>query len=140
MAGYLTWSNLLLRTVMVFVLVVLTYNPSGFSYVGWLADALEQHRAGAPHAFAGVVVVIGWVFLVRATLRSLGLVGLILGAAFFGTLLWLLISFHVLRLDAENKLSWAALLCLAGLLSVGLSWSHIRRHLTGQVDVDEIDR
>ena len=140
MAAYLTWSNFLLRTGLVFVLVCLTYNPSGFSYVGWLRDALQQHTAGAPHAFAGVVVIIGWVFLLRATFRSLGMVGLILGGAFFGTLIWLLISFGVLRIDAQNKLSWVALLCLAGLLSVGLSWSHIRRSQTGQIDVDETDR
>jgi hypothetical protein len=79
------------------------------------------------------------VFLLRATFRSLGLVGLVLGGAFFGTLIWLLISFNVLRLDAQTKLSWAALLCLAGLLSIGLSWSHVRRRLTGQFDVDDLD-
>jgi hypothetical protein len=140
MAAYFTWSNFLLRAVMVFALVVLTYNPSGFSYSGWLMDSLRQHTAGAPHAFSGVVVAIGWVFLLRATFRSLGMVGLILGAAFFGTLVWLLISFGILRIDAQNTLSWVALLCLAGLLSAGMSWSHIRRSLTGQIDVDEIDR
>lgn len=139
MTGYLSWSSFLLRTVMVFALVLLTYNPTPFSYVGWVMAAMNQHIVGAPHAFAGVVVIIGWVILLRATFRSLGLVGLVLGAAFFGTLIWLLISFNLLRLDAQTKLSWAALLCLAGLLSVGLSWSHVRRRLTGQVDVDEID-
>lgn len=139
MTGYLSWSSFLLRTFMVFALVLLTYNPTHFSYVGWVMTAMNQHIVGAPHAFAGVVVIIGWVFLLRATFRSLGLVGLVLGAAFFGTLIWLLISFDLLRLDAETKLSWAALLCLAGLLSIGLSWSHIRRRLTGQVDVDQID-
>jgi hypothetical protein len=139
MAGYMSWSSFFLRSLAVFALVILTYNPSGFSYVGWLMAAMRQHIVGAPHAFAGVVVVIGWVFLLRATFRSLGLVGLVLGGAFFGTLIWLLISFNVLRLDAQTKLSWAALLCLAGLLSIGLSWSHVRRRLTGQIDVDDLD-
>jgi hypothetical protein len=36
-------------------------------------------------------------------------------------------------------LTWVILLCLALLLAVGLSWSHVWRRLTGQYEVDDND-
>jgi len=137
--GYFTWSSFLVRLLMVGALVLLTYNPTEFSYLHWLTRAFENDRAGAPHAFAGVVVAIGWVILLRATFRSLGGIGLFLGAAFFGTLVWFLISLQVLSLQDPSRMTWVALVCLVGLLTAGLSWSHVRRRLTGQVDVDDVD-
>ena len=91
-----------------------------------------------PSCVAGVVVVIGWVF-VQASYRSLGAVGILLGGAFFGTFVWSLIWLGGLQLGASSAITWAAMLCLAGLLSIGISWSHVRRRITGQVDVDEVD-
>ncbi len=35
-------------------------------------------------------------------------------------------------------MAWLSLVVLAVLLGIGLSWSHVRRRLTGQVDVDEL--
>ncbi|HEX7080624.1 MAG TPA: DUF6524 family protein [Gammaproteobacteria bacterium] len=136
---YFTWSSFFVRLLMTAVLVLLTYNPTEFSYIHWLMRAFENDTLGAPHAFAGVVVAIGWVILLRATFRSLGGVGLFLGAAFFGTLVWFLISVDILNLQDPRRIAWVALACLAGLLAVGLSWSHIRRRLSGQVDVDDVD-
>src|SRR5690606_12461012 len=110
-----------------------------FSFVNWVVESVEQRRAGAAQAFAGVVVLIGWVFVLRATYRSLGKLGLFLGAAFFGTFVWFLISLGVLRIGSDMMVTWVALVCLSGLLGVGLAWSHIRRRLTGQIDVDDVD-
>jgi hypothetical protein len=28
---------------------------------------------------------------------------------------------------------------MCGILAIGISWSHIRRRMTGQVDVDEVE-
>jgi hypothetical protein len=39
-----------------------------------------------------------------------------------------------------STLTWIVLVGLSLLLAVGMSWSHIRRRLTGQVDVDEVER
>lgn len=134
-----TWEKFLTRLLMSAVLVILTYNPTGFSYLNWLGRSLRDNRAGAGHALAGVVLVAGWVILLRASYRSLGRLGLFLGAAFFGTLVWFLRSLGVLTLQSTGAITWIALLCLSGLLAIGLSWSHIRRRLTGQLDVDEVD-
>ena len=85
------------------------------------------------------MLIVGWVMLVRATLRSLGGVGILLGSAFFATLMWLLTNYEIVPVDSADAIVWIALVCLAGLLAAGMSWSHIRRRLSGQIDVDEID-
>jgi len=69
----------------------------------------------------------------------LGVIGLVLAVAFFGTLLWLVIDYGLVSAENSRALSYLVLLGLAGVLSTGLSWSHIRRRLTGQLDVDETD-
>jgi hypothetical protein len=33
--------------------------------------------------------------------------------------------------------TWIALVCLAGVLSLGVAWGHLWRRLTGRVEVDE---
>lgn len=131
--------SFLLRSLGVTVLVLLTYNPTRISYVHWLMESQERGTLGAPHALAGVVVLIGWLFVLQASYRSLGPIGILLGGAFFGTFVWFLIWLGVLQLGAPTAITWAAMICLAGLLSIGISWSHVRRRITGQVDVDEVD-
>jgi hypothetical protein len=128
-----------IRLLMSAALVILTFNPTEFSYLHWLYLSYEAERAGAAHALAGVVVVAGWLFLFRATWRSLGPLGVFLGAAFFGTLVWFLISIGVLTVNSRNIITWVALICLSGLLALGVSWSHIRRRISGQIDVDRVD-
>jgi hypothetical protein len=128
-----------IRLLMAGVLVILTFNPTEFSYLHWLYRSYEGESLGAAHALTGVIVVAGWLFLFRASYRSLGMLGLLLGAAFFGTLVWFLISIGVLTVNSRNILTWIALICLSGLLALGVSWSHIRRRISGQLDVDRID-
>lgn len=140
MAAYrFGWSSFFLRLVMSAVLVLLTFNPTRFSYIHWVQRSFEGDRLGAAHALAGVVVLAGWIILFRATQRSLGGIGMFLAAAFFGTLVWFLISVGVLTVQSPDMITWVALICLSGLLALGLSWSHVRRRLTGQIDVDEVD-
>jgi hypothetical protein len=33
---------------------------------------------------------------------------------------------------------WVGLLVLAAVLAMGMSWSHLRRQMSGQADVDEV--
>lgn len=131
--------SFLLRLLFSVVLVLLTFNPTRFSYLHWLQRSFVESRLGPAHALAGVVVLAGWVILFRAASRSLGIWGMLIGAAFFGTLIWFLISVGALTLDQRSEITWIALICLSGLLALGLSWSHVRRRLTGQVDVDDVD-
>jgi len=59
--------------------------------------------------------------------------------ALFAALVWWLIDAGVLLADSVTTITWIALVSLSLLLAVGMSWSHIRRRLTGQVDVDEVE-
>jgi hypothetical protein len=90
-------------------------------------------------ALAGVALAIGWVMFLRATHRSLGTIGLILTSLFFAALIWLLIDRGILDPDSGAAISWIVLVTIAAILAVGMSWSHIRRRLSGQVDVDDVD-
>jgi hypothetical protein len=69
------WGSLAIRLVIALTLVLLTYNPSGYSYVHWVRGALSAGSAGPEHYFVGVVLIIGWVVFLRATFLSLGGVG-----------------------------------------------------------------
>jgi hypothetical protein len=126
-----------LRLVAALVLVLATYNPSDLSYFDWVRDALATGSLGATHLFVGVLLAIGWTIYGVASFRSLGALGLTLGVAFFVTLVWLLIDFDILRLESARTLTWVVLICLAGLLAIGVTWSHLWRRLTGQYEVDE---
>ena len=72
------------------MLLFATYNPEGRSYFHWLAQG--QLGVTPLKAFVGVCLLVGWVFLLRATVQSLGALGTLLAAAFFGTLIWLIVS------------------------------------------------
>jgi hypothetical protein len=130
-------AGFVVRLVFALVLVFATYNPTEYSYYDWARVALADGSLGAIHFFAGVLLVIGWTVYGAASYRSLGMLGLALGAAFFATLVWLLIDFEILRLESATTVTWVVLVCLSGLLAIGVSWSHIWRRLTGQLEVDE---
>lgn len=118
------------------LLVLATYNPSGYSYVHWLKHAFSNDSLGPEHFVVGVVIVIGWVILLTATQRSMGTLGLVLEALLFGGLVWFLIDLGVLSVDSMTALSWVVLIILAVMLAIGLTWSHIWRRLTGQFEAD----
>jgi hypothetical protein len=114
-----------------------TYNPSGYSYMNWVLSSTSEF--GPIMALTGVALLIAWIIFLRATFLSMGILGIALGAALFGCLIWLLIDIGLLSLDATGALTWIVLLVLSLILATGMSWSHIRRRLTGQFDVDEMD-
>ena len=125
----------LLRLVAAIVLLFATYNPEGVSYFHWMA---KDGWAITPlKAFVGVCLIAGWVVLLRATIESLGALGTVLTAAFFGTLLWLIVSFAHLEPRTSKGLTYLIMIGLAAVLSTGSIWSIWKRRLTGQVDVSE---
>jgi hypothetical protein len=142
--GHLTWTGFLLRFLFAILLVFATYNPTGYSWFRWVLssgfeDAANWTTMLPVKAFATLVLVIGWIIYLRASLRSLGPIGLVIAGLFFITIVWLLVHFGLLELGSATVVSYVVLLVLSGVLTVGMSWSHIRRRLTGQMDVDEIE-
>lgn len=133
----ISWPGLLLRFALAVVLVFATYNPSGYSYYNWVAGSLPEFSVLM--IFAGVVLLIGWTILLRATVRSLGPIGLMLASAFFGVLLWLIVDVGLIPADSARAVTYLILVALSGVLATGVSWSHVRRRITGQSDVDDVD-
>ena len=137
----LSFLGFLWRLVASLFLVLVSYNPSGYSYWHWLRAAMnaEPSTLGPEHFVAGVLLLIGWVILLAATQRSLGFFGLMLGGALLGGVVWLLIDIGILSVATVSSATWVGLVCIALLLAVGLSWSHVWRRLTGQFEVDDGD-
>lgn len=131
--------SFLWRFIASLILVLVTYNPTEYSYVGWVSHAREMGNLGPEHFVVGITLLIGWVILLAATSRSLGAFGLILGGALLGGIVWLLIDIGLLSMSSFASATWVSLICVALLLAVGLSWSHVWRRLTGQFEVDDGD-
>ena len=127
----------MIRLLAALVLVLATYNPTDWSFVGWVQKSMAAGTLGPEHLLVGIVIVIGWTIYGAASFRSLGVLGMILGAAFLGALVWLLIDFGLLSAGSAESVIWITLVCLAFLLAIGVSWSHIWRRVTGQLEVDD---
>jgi len=133
----INWLGVVLRFMAALALTFATFNPHGWSYFHWLRQSLPDFTPVM--IFAGVVLLIGWTIFLRATLRSLGPIGLLLTFAFFGSLLWMVIDWGWIAPENRQVISYVVMTLLSAVLAVGMSWSHIRRRLTGQTDVDDLE-
>ena len=127
----------LLRWLFAFGLLAATYNPTPYNYVAWTRDNGAQTLSVA--VLAGLVLLVGYIIYLRATLRSIGGIGMGLVLALVAAMLWVLYDFGLLTLDNRNMNTWLGLVALSLVLGVGLSWSHVRRRLSGQADMDDVD-
>ena len=132
-------TTLLWRWAVSIVLVLATFNPSGYSYVHWIRNSLSGEGLAAGHFFVGLILLAGWAVYLVATKRSLGTLGTVLGAALIGTGIWFLSDIGLITAGSTTAIVWLSLIALATLLAVGLSWAHIWRRLSGQLEVDDVD-
>ncbi|HTF96832.1 MAG TPA: DUF6524 family protein [Cellvibrio sp.] len=133
----LTASGVAVRFLFALLLVLLSYNPSGYSFFHWVHNSLSHIT---PYiVIAGLILLIGWGIYIKATLNSLGILGIIVLAALFASLVWLFIYWGFLSVSNISTMAWVIEVLLAALLAVGMCWSHFTRRMSGQVDVDEIE-
>lgn len=125
------------RWLCAFGLLALTYNPTEYNYIRWVLDFGQSNLSIA--VLVGLFLLIGYIIYLRATLRSIGTFGMLLVLAVIGAMLWVLYDLEILRLDDPGFVTWLALVALSLVLGIGLSWSHVRRYLSGQADVDDVD-
>ncbi len=126
-----------LRWLFAFVLLAATYNPTRWNYVQWVAQNWETQMSVV--ALAGLLLLIGYIIYLRATLRSIGLFGMGLVLALVGAILWVAYDFGWLDLQNPTLNTWIGLVALSFVLGIGLSWSHVRRALSGPSDIDDVD-
>jgi ABC-type uncharacterized transport system permease subunit len=117
------------------LVVMLTYNPTGWSFYHWVTGGGELNLPLV--VLSGIALLVAYAVLVRSTLYSIGKVGVVLVAALVAALVWLLVDQGVIDLKAPGVIDWVALLGIGFILGVGLSWAIIRRRLSGQYTVDE---
>lgn len=124
----------LTRTAFAVALVLLTWNPSKWSYVEWALR--DRSTFDAVKAFCGVLLLGGWVFCVRTAWVSLGALGLVLVGALLATIVWMLVQFGLVQPGATQTIVWILLVAVGVALGIGLSWAKVRQRATGQVEVD----
>ncbi|MEN9061396.1 MULTISPECIES: DUF6524 family protein [Ponticoccus] len=126
-----------LRWLFAFLLLAATYNPTRLNFLRW-AEANWSTQMPLV-VLAALVLLVGYVIYIRATLRSIGASGMLLVLALVGAILWVLWDFGLVSLDNPGFATWLGILALSIVLGVGLSWSIIRRRLSGQVDMDDVE-
>lgn len=131
-------SGIGIRFVIAFLLVALTWNPTRFNFVEW---AMVQWSAMAPLvAFAGLVLLMGWIFFLRTTARALGVLGIVLCTALAAVVLWILFYYGLISTESSQLLGWIVLALFAAILAAGMSWAHLRNRWSGQATVDDVDQ
>lgn len=131
MTGFLT------RWAAAGLLLACTFNPTQYNYLTWLRSYGSENLSIA--VLFGLLLAVGYTIYFRATVRSIGTGGMMLVLAILCALVWVLQDVGLLTLDDSALNTWLAIGALSFVLGVGLNWSHVRRALSGQSDVDDID-
>ncbi len=129
--------GILLRWLGAFVLLAATFNPTPWNYVTWVQANWATQMPLA--VFLGLLLLVGFIVYTVATMRSIGLIGVVLITAIFGAGLWVLVDWGVISTANSDLNTWAALVAMSLVLGIGLSWASLRQRLSGQATVDEVD-
>ena len=135
----LSAAGILLRFVGALVLVLISYNPSGHSAYHWISSAIAESNFGPTHLILVAVLLIGWVIYGIASWRALGALGFVLTGLLLGGIIWLLVDIGLLKAESVSAVTWILLVAIALVLTIGVSWSHIWRRLTGQFNVEDVN-
>jgi hypothetical protein len=129
--------GLFLRWVFAFLLLAATYNPTPYNFVSW---ALASYQTQLPLiVLSGLVLMVAYIVYLTATLRSIGLFGMILVLAIVATIVWVLYDRGIISLANPTMNTWIALFSLSLVLAIGMYWSILWRRISGQLEVDDND-
>ncbi len=135
-----TFTGFIVRWIVAAILVFATFNPTNYSLFGWVWTEQGLNTNDLPlKALLALVLLIGFIIYLRATMRSIGPIGIGLLVVLFVVLGWVVVTYAGSDWLSGSVLIWLGLVALSVIMAVGLSWSHIRRRLSGQLDVDETD-
>ena len=130
-----------LRFLAAFVLVMLTYNPSGTSAYHWISTAILDSEVdfGPLHLLLIGVLMAGWSVFWVATWRALGSLGVVLSGIVLAAIIWFFFDIGLLQNKSLSAITWISLVALSAILAIGVSWSHVWRRVTGQLNVEDVD-
>lgn len=127
--------DILARLLSGLALVLGTYNPYALSYFHWLTEHTGNVSA---KILVGVLLLILHVVAILSSMRSLGVIGIGLLTATFASGAWVLIENGLLHVEDPRVFTFTLLVILACVYASGLSWSHLRNRLSGQVDSTDV--
>jgi hypothetical protein len=129
--------GILVRWFGAFALLAASYNPTPWNFFRW---AEANYKAQLPlTVLLGLLLAVAFLIYLAATLRSLGPLGMMLVAAVFGAVIWVLVDWGILSTQNSALNIWLGILALSLVLGIGLSWSILWQRLSGQATVDEVD-
>ncbi|WP_299509068.1 DUF6524 family protein [Cypionkella sp.] len=128
--------GILLRWLGAFILLSATYNPTQVNFTRW-AEANWQTQMPLT-ILLGLLLGVGYMIYIGATLRSIGSFGILLVGAIVAALIWVLIDYQIRTLQNPSLNLWLGIFALSVVLGIGLSWSIIRQRISGQATVDEV--
>jgi hypothetical protein len=127
----------IIRWLIAFALIAVTYNPTAWNFSAWVGRSWPDQMPLA--VLMGLLLFVGYVIYLRATLRSIGPFGMALVMAIVAALVWVLVDFGLVQFDNPGMNTWIGILALSLVLGIGLSWSIVRRRVSGQADVDDVE-
>ena len=138
----MSWTGFMVRWLAAAALVFATFNPTGWSYFHWIiASGADAGAGNVPlKILVGLLLLAGFAVYFRATWLSLGLLGIALVVAVFGVFVWLLVDFNLVDVGSPIMIVLVVEIILTIVMGVGMSWSHVQRRLSGQLDVDDLDQ
>lgn len=126
----------LVRWAIAFFLIAATYNPTQWNYVQWAVANFSENLPLV--TLFGLLLAVGYIIYLRATLRSIGVFGMGLVLAILAALAWVLYDLGWLHILNAAVNLWLGNIAASLVLGIGLSWSHIRRAISGQSDMDDV--
>lgn len=129
--------KILIRWAAALILVFITYNPLELGYFTWAMNNYSTNLSVV--ILLGLVLFVAYAVFVRATLQSIGKVGIGMVVAVIAVLLWVFYDKGLLDPGNATVMTWIGLIGLSFVLGIGLSWSIIRRRISGQLDVRDSD-
>ena len=133
---FMNLTGFFLRWLFALLLILVTFNPTGYSLFHWVWPCANEQL---PLKILVMVVVLAcYLLYVSASMKSLGMLGILVVFAFCATLIWLFVDQGWLNLKDSSILAWVMILMLSIVLGLGVSWSHIKKRITGQFDTDDI--
>jgi len=122
-----------LRIIFCVLLVFVTYNPARYSYYHWVQAGWDTNMP--LKVLAGIALLIAVLVCARATYRSIKIVGVVLVGALLAAVVWVAYDMDVLDVKDPSVMQWVLLLAVGLIMGIGLSWSIVRRMISGQLDV-----
>lgn len=121
------------RFLYLLVLIFLTYNPSNYSFIDWMQYELTPLSIGS-----GIILTILWCVLLWFVYLGSGWIGLLMSTIVISLLLWMAKDIGFIHFNNTLINVIIAEISLALLFTLGLSWAHIRRRISGQLSTDDI--